>query len=387
MTKARAPIAIGWAAVLCAVLLAQTYVRAQRPNGIDLTSYLLSADVLRQGGSPFLLPTPFPYVYPATLAFLLIPLTFVPATVAVLVWFALNVVAVVWCTRAIVLSLRPDARSADLAPFLALFFTVFFTIAQSNLRNGQVNFIVLALSVFAALAAESLVAWPLAIALKILPLVLAPYFMLRRSWQWTIVSMALIVAWCLLPVVVAGRRIVEIYQQFGRVLQAMNLSRVETFDFSFAGTVSWITRAPLTPVLEASGAAVVLGWIIAVDGRRLRVESLRPMALYLLAIPLVSPHSEVHHLAFVLPAATIVTGTLWWDWRAVGRRQQLSAVTAVTLYLVATASPILTGPLFFASLIAFGVALMNVTPPGRLKPAATETTHGDATSSVGRTSS
>jgi hypothetical protein len=195
-------------------------------------------------------------------------------------------------------------------------------------------------------------------------------------------------------VVVVGRRIVEIYQQFGRVLQAMNLSRFETLDFSFAGTVSWITRASMTPVLEASGAAVVLGWIIAVDGRRLRVESLRPMALYLLAIPLVSPHSEVHHLAFMLPAAAVVLGAVWWDWHAAGRRQQLSAVAAVMLYLVATASPILTGPLFFASLIAFGIALMNVPattesvpPPGRPRPAATETTDGDATSSVSRTSS
>src|SRR5262245_30878035 len=151
MKNARLPLALGWAAVLCAVLLAQTYARAQRPSGIDLTSYLLSADVLRHGGSPYLLPTPFPYVYPPTLAFLLIPLTFVPATVAMLLWFAINVAAAVWCTRAVVLAMRPDARTADVAPFLAIFFTLFFTIAQSNLRNGQVNFVVLALAVLSAL--------------------------------------------------------------------------------------------------------------------------------------------------------------------------------------------------------------------------------------------
>jgi len=420
VTNARLPLAIGWGAVLCAVLLAQTYTRAMRPNGNDLTSYLLSADVVFHGGSPYLLPTPFPYVYPPTLAFLLIPLTVVPAVAAMLVWFALNVAAVVWCTRAIVLTVRPGARAAELAPFLALFFTVFFTIAQSNLRNGQVNFIVLALSVFTALsscgetgqlfstgggapppphtdaAAERQTArhgrrrfrpvpalsWSLAIAIKILPLVLVPYFMLRRSWQWTIVSVVLIAAWCLLPAVVVGRRIVDIYEQFGRVLAATSLSRIEALDFSLAGTISWITRAPLTPVLEASGAAVVLGWIIAVDGRRLRVETLRPLALYLLAIPLVSPHSEVHHLAFMLPAAAVVAGALWWDWHSAGRRQQLSAVVAVTLYLVATATPFFPGPLFFASLIAFGVALMNVTPPGRLKPAATESPDGRADPSV-----
>src|SRR2546426_7207150 len=154
LKKVQWPAAVAWAAVLCAVLFAQTYVRAQRPNGIDLTSYLLSADVLRHGGSPYLLPTPFPYLYPATLAFLLIPLAFVPARVAVLVWFALNVAAVVWSIRTVVLNARPDiaARSADVALFLAVFFTFFFTIAQSNLRNGQVNFIVFALCVSAALS-------------------------------------------------------------------------------------------------------------------------------------------------------------------------------------------------------------------------------------------
>src|SRR2546428_9808547 len=156
LKKVQWPAAVAWAAVLCAVLFAQTYVRAQRPNGIDLRSYLLSADVLRHGGSPYVLPTPFPYLYPATLAFLVIPLTFVPATVAVIVWFALSVAAAVWSIRTVVLNARPDleARSADLALLLAVFFTCFFTVAQSNLRNGQVNFIVLALCVAAALNAD-----------------------------------------------------------------------------------------------------------------------------------------------------------------------------------------------------------------------------------------
>ncbi|OLC83704.1 MAG: hypothetical protein AUH72_03760 [Acidobacteria bacterium 13_1_40CM_4_65_8] len=443
MKKVQWPAAVAWAAVLCAVLFAQTYVRAQRPNGIDLTSYLLSADVLRHGGSPYVLPTPFPYLYPATLAFLVIPLTFVPATVAVIVWFALSVAAAVWSIRTVVLNARPDleARSADLALLLAVFFTCFFTVAQSNLRNGQVNFIVLALCVAAALNADGGVddsqrdredaaapaampsgpplgisdssrrgwrgpqrgsrvgvpwgpaagakklagtlSWSLAVAIKLMPLALFPYFMLRRSWRWMIVSVFLIVAWCLLPAVVVGTRIVDIYEQYWRVFLATSVApRVQPLDFSLAGTIAWMTGAPLTPVLEVSGAAVVLGWIIAVDGRRLRVETIRPLALYLLAIPLVSPQSEVHHLAFMLPAAAIVAGALWWDWGRVGRRQQISAAIAATLYLAATATPIATGPVFCASLIAFGVALMNVSPPGRLEPATTDTKNDNAAPKV-----
>ena len=48
------------------------------------------------------------------------------------------------------------------------------------------------------------------------------------------------------------------------------------------------------------------------DGRRLRHEEARPLALYLLGIPLASPKSEVHHLAFMLPAAALTAARCWW---------------------------------------------------------------------------
>jgi len=351
--------------VLCSVLLAQTYVRAERPNGIDLTSYLLSARALAEGRSPYLLPTPFPYLYPATLAFLLIPFTFVPALAAVFVWFVLSVAAAVWSIRAVLLQTRPSLanRSAAVAVFLACFFTLFFTIAQSNLRNGQVNFIVLALCVAAGLAAapRGAPAWSLAVAMKIFPLAWLPYFLLRRSWLWLAAAVGLIAVWCLLPAVVLGPRIVDIYEQYGRVFLVMSLEpRQQPLDFSLAGTIAWIARVPMTPVLKASAAAVVLGWILQADARRLRTTTnVRAFALYSLAIPLVSPQSEVHHLAFMLPAAAVVGAALWSDWPQAGRLLKIASVIAAALYLAATATPIASGPLFCASLIAFGVALLQ----------------------------
>ena len=150
-------IALAWAALLGAVLLWQTLVRAARPDGIDLTSYLLSARALAHGASPYLLATPFPYLYPATLAFLLIPLAMAPSIVALVAWFALNAFAAVWSVRRVALCVRPDLeqRPETVAVLLAVFFTVFFPIVQSNLRNGQVNFIVLALCVAAALPRQN----------------------------------------------------------------------------------------------------------------------------------------------------------------------------------------------------------------------------------------
>jgi hypothetical protein len=427
--------ALGWAAVLCGVLFAQTYVRAQRTNGIDLTSYLLSAHALVEGRSPYLLPTPFPYLYPATLAFLLIPFTSVPSMVAVFVWFALSVAAAVWSIRTVLLQTRPDLanRPADVAVFLAVFFTVFFSVMQSNLRNGQVNLILLALCVAAArredardgggkerdgtsaeapaamprglprgisessrrgwgpgasekkltgksagrsadesahatARASDALAWSLAVAIKILPLALLPYFLLRRSWLWLLAAVALIAGWCLLPAVIVGTRIVDIYEQYWRVFLVMSLEpRQQPLDFSLAGTIAWIARTPVTPILKASAAAVVLGWILQADARRLRTldvtqgfspANVRAFALYSLAIPLLSPQSEVHHLAFMLPAAAVAGGALWRDWRQGGRPLKIASAIAATLCLAATATPVGSGLLFCAALIAFGFAVM-----------------------------
>jgi hypothetical protein len=419
----RLRLALAWAAVMCAVLFAQTWTRAQRPGGIDLTSYLLSADVVRHGGSPYLLPTPFPYLYPATLAFLLIPLTFVPAIVSLGFWFSLNAAAAVWSIRTLVAAKMSD--TSDTVVFLAVFFSLFFTVVQSNLRNGQVNFVVLALCVAAikpsagtrsvarrltaapaampsrghadprrgiseetrrgwgpAASGKKLAGvcwWSLAIALKLVPLVLAPYFLFRRSWLWLMTSAALIAAWCLLPAVVVGGKILDIYRQLSTILSATSLEpHAQPLDFSLAGTLAWITGAPLTTALKASAAAVVLGWIMPVDARRLRALSAagQPMidetpvrdsdlcafALYLLSIPLLSPQSEVHHLAFMLPAAAIVASALWRDWPHATTALRVGATVAIALYVAATAKSAFAGPLFCASLIAFGVAVMQTLP-------------------------
>jgi hypothetical protein len=411
-----------WAALLCAVLFAQTHVRASRPDGIDFTSYLLSARALLHGNSPYLLATPFPYLYPATLAFLLIPLTFVPPVVALALWFALSAVAGTWSIRRVLLAARPELeqRPDDVALFLAIFFTFFFTIVQSNLRNGQVNFLVLALCAAAGIAAApaatlsvvagqlfstgagappparanadpsprirsssarggrrrfyfltgfgvpryfSAVSWALAVSIKIVPLALLPFFALRRHWTWLVASVLMIGVFCLLPVVVLGTRVLDLYEQYWRVFLASSFApRAQPLDFSLGGTVAFITGAPLTPLLRLSAAAIVLGWIVPVDGRRLHVEVLRPFGLYLLAIPLVSPQSEVHHLAFMLPAAAIVAAR--WG----SHRTMIAAGMAGALYLTATAVTRLNGPLYCAALIALGVALMNVSPPDVVTP-------------------
>ena len=81
------------AIVATAVLGAQTWHKAFRPGGNDLTSYLLSARALWDGQSPYGLETPFPYIYPLFLAFAIVPLAILPYGAAVIGWFAASVAA------------------------------------------------------------------------------------------------------------------------------------------------------------------------------------------------------------------------------------------------------------------------------------------------------
>ena len=62
----------------------------------------------------------------------------------------------------------------------------------------------------------------------------------------------------------------------------------------------------------------------------------------------------------MLPAAAVAGSALWWDWRHARRALQFATSIALTLYLAATVSPIASGPLFCASMLAFAVAVMEV---------------------------
>jgi hypothetical protein len=371
----RRGIALVWGALLGIVLLWQTFERASRPDGIDLTSYVLSARALMHGASPYLLATPFPYLYPATLAFLLIPLTLVPPVVALAAWLALNALAAVWSIRRVALFVRPDLaqRPESVALLLAAFFTFFFPIVQSNLRNGQVNFIVLALCVAAALPGRErsgpaqpashpagpaepadpahparpafpALFWSAAIAIKIVPIVLLPYFAFRRRWPWLLQAAMSCTVLLLLPAVVVGARIIDIYRQFIDVLIASSLA-------PYRGTKP-------TPALRISAAAVVVGWILQTDGRRLRHEHAHPFTLYLLGIPLASPKSEIHHLAFMLPAAVMIAAE-WWGRSNPNRWFTIAAAVAAALYAAALVAPFARGLLFCAVIVSAGVALMK----------------------------
>ena len=92
---------------LLALLFAvQTWRKAYRPDGNDLTSYLAASHALAEGSNPYAVDTPFPAIIPDFLRWRLIPLAKAPYDgAAVLFWFALSIAALAWVPRG-----SPDGR-------------------------------------------------------------------------------------------------------------------------------------------------------------------------------------------------------------------------------------------------------------------------------------
>ena len=189
------------------VLLAQTWAKAHRADGYDFTSYLLSARALLAGSDPYRTSTPFPYLYPLFLAWLLIPLAVVPYGVANLIWFATSGAAGLASIHA-TLGLggsRDRAPRPGAIATVALFFLLFIPILQNNLVNGQANlFVLLGCVLFirderedGGIAAAAYLA--AAIALKLLPAVLCVYLFVDRRMRTLVTTVALAGTFCILP--------------------------------------------------------------------------------------------------------------------------------------------------------------------------------------------
>ncbi len=367
------------AAIVATVVLgAQTWHKAFRPGGNDLTSYLLSARALWDGESPYGLDTPFPYIYPLFLAFAMGPLVLLPYGAAVIGWFAASVAA-------LGVVLRRTAGSALAAAAAVL---VTFNVIQNNLLNGQVNlFVVLCCVVAVASAAPpegghyvgaashhrralTAGAWlGAAIALKLMPVLLVVHFLVRRRFGAILAAGAIALVLALAPaLLIRGSvesgfsRMTAVYSQYAREL-LMPMMTSPAGDASLAYSVASVVQRVfgIAPALwiDMLCAAAVLGTIAAVDvGRwRPRGDDLAAGAAYLAAITLISPKSETHHLAFAIPAVALCCAWVFTEgWRAVRLPALLSAGALVAAPFAGAAE----GPMVTAAMVLLIAAVMQL---------------------------
>jgi alpha-1,2-mannosyltransferase len=301
----------------------QMYARMAHPGSNDLGARLAAARILVGGGNPYTLEMSQGHgPYPLTIDVLVIPLTWISLGLAQTLWFLLSVASLVGSLLILDRLWRrvPDGGSTLDVPFivrLAALAVVLFIPLQNHLRYGQLNLLLLCLCVlFLALhlrgyehaGAASLGS---AIALKLTPAVLLLYLGRERRVR----AAGLAIGWTLLLAVglpgLITTRVLEWYRD-GWLPEVIRLSSGPVVyewrtRFSLAAVLTefW-PRLSTMPGLRFAAAAAVLGPILWAQPRLARDPRgvLVLFALYLTAMPLVSPVSETHHLA-------VLAGPLW----------------------------------------------------------------------------
>jgi hypothetical protein len=358
------------------VLLLQTLHKASRSHGTDLTAYLAAARALLAGQDPYAARGYFYYMYPLPLALLSAPLTLLPWKAAVVLWFIGSVLALVWAGRvcadlaATHLGLPDGLRLGALG---ALLWFLLFDPVQNNLLNGQINFLVLLLCLLFLRAmlrgrtVSAAIFLAAAVSIKITPALLLAFAAARRQWAVVTLSLAAVIVFCLSPLPLVGLELLSYYETYLRTIVlegiAMRLGVPHGVAFSTVGLVSALLPhwAGLLWV-RVLAVGLPLGTLVLLEIAALRERSsgrdVWVFCAYLLVILLTTPFSEVHHLAYLFPAASVLILL------AVARADRPGRVAAgglVAFWVVLWGGRLdRTGPFFFLA-IALLLGLVAVT--------------------------
>jgi alpha-1,2-mannosyltransferase len=323
------------------------YARMAHLGGNDLGARLAAARILVAGGNPYTLQMSQGHgPYPLTIDVLVIPLTWIPLGLAQTLWFLLSIAALVGALLILDRLWRRgpgDGGPVLLVPFvvrLAALALVLFIPLQNHLRYGQLNLLLLGLcALFLALQLRErehagAVSLGSAVALKLTPAVFLLYLGRARRYR----AAALAVAWTLLlavglPALITSR-VLEWYRD-GWLPEVTRLSSGPIVyewrtRFSLAAVLAELwPRLATMPGLRYAAAAAVLGPVLWVQPRLGRDPRgvLLLFALYLTAMPLVSPVSETHHLA-------VLAGPLWIWLLAAGGPPRMPALDGIGAALV-----------------------------------------------------
>lgn len=309
--------------LVCIVFFIQMLGKANRENGYDFTSYLISSKALLTGNNPYLTNSPFPYIYPLFLASVLTPFTYLPYTINHVIWFILNVSSL--CLSIYFLQKQFYNCAEPKGPFLfALFLIVILIInpIQNNLLNGQVNFIVVLFCVLFFYYDDknillSSVSLAIAISIKIVPLIFLLYLISEKKYYSILITILFSFLFVfILPYLFAGIKIIEYYKYYSNNFIFSSFSKTGyNTDSLYFSLYDFLIR--IFPVLNSLGiylklflAAIIISPVIYLHSIFLKSgisqRKLIIFSLLSLSVLLISPSSETHHLVFLIPSIFLI---------------------------------------------------------------------------------
>jgi len=321
----------------------------------DFSAYHAAARAVLSGDlGPAYQATPRPYQYPPTLAVLIAPLGLLPLEAAAVLWTLGNLAILIFSLRALKEALGPPTAPLDAVFALALSYRMF----ESDFAQGNANTLVLGLIVWGFLVlrrGKSLLGGAIlgiAAAVKVTPLFLLVWMILRRRWDGAAGGIAgLVLAAVVLPALVLGPgpwvRSMEAF--YGSTLRPLDVTGDGYRGEAPGGYLPGQSiRALLHRLLRATDAtahdeamvmvnivdlpkgAVDLAWMacaaLVVGGLLWRFRSSGPhwsgpeIGALLAAMVLLAPLSRKAHFVVLLPAAAAGFSAIR---LACGRRRRL----------------------------------------------------------------
>lgn len=346
-------------------ILKQTLYKSYRAVGNDFTSYLDAAGLLLQGENPYIADLHFPALYPLFLPFALIPLNALPRTISIIYWYAGAFVSFIVSYRILIdLAAPEESPSHKEWPLHALIvFIILIPVLQNHFINGQVNLYALLLSVvfiyelFRKATLTAGLALAAAISLKIVPAIFLLLTLLMKKNKIFLSALIFTSLLWLAPIVLVGGNIFSMYESL--LMDSLSpylfkgwLHHPHELHFSLYGFLVILIPGWRGNVwVEWAAILLIASMLVFVHLRtKHHWEKLAYLfSLYCLAILLITPISEKHHLVWVLPALSLMFYRIRDDMKDRNRGALLGLVLFITTFYIGHFLEF--EPFFFVSLV------------------------------------
>jgi alpha-1,2-mannosyltransferase len=313
-------VTAGWGAAATIALCLAVFSPGTGP--VDLQVYRIGGQAWLEGirlyAPDFPAPLggpPLPFTYPPLAAVLFSLLTTVPWTLAVLLWTAAGIAALTWVCLLVARSVLPAPTASLVGLGVAGASCLLLEPVRSTFDFGQVNLVLLALVV-----ADCLVVRPqwsrgalvgLAAAVKLTPLALLLYFLVRRDRRAAATAVVSFVVFGLIGYSAAPADSVQYWLH-----TIHDTSRVGGLAFAFNQSArGFLSRFGVDERVELLlwGSVVLLVVFLAVRGARNAVamgQDALAMLVVASAALLLSPVSWSHHWVWAAPAVVLALAIL-----------------------------------------------------------------------------